>query len=63
MQLPLSSNTYDDVTDFRICGFHKNTKIVISRERNIFFFKQKNSLIAHQRPLYDKEQFYSGGNL
>ena len=27
---PLCSNAYDDVTDFEIGGFHKNTKIYIS---------------------------------
>ena len=52
---PLSSNTYDDVTDFEICAFHRNTKIQISRERNIFpslnkhikgYFTAKNSFAA-----------------
>ena len=32
VQLPLCSNVYDDVTDFAICGFHKNTKINIYLE-------------------------------
>ena len=49
MQLRLRNNAYDDVTDFEICGFHRNIK----RERNIsrtkhFFFKQKNVLITRQ---------------
>ena len=30
------NNAYDDVTNFEICSFHKNTKILISREQNIF---------------------------
>ena len=34
-------NAYDDVTDFEIFGFHKNTKIQISQEQNIFFIKLK----------------------
>ena len=37
MELTLCSNVYNDVTDFEICGFYKNTKIKISRERNIIF--------------------------
>ena len=24
--LPVCSNVYDDITDFEICGFHKNKK-------------------------------------
>ena len=31
-----TSNAYDDIKDFKICGFHKSTKIEISREQNIF---------------------------
>ena len=30
MYLPSCSNAYDDITDFEIFGFHKNTKIRIS---------------------------------
>ena len=51
---------YDDVADFEICGFHKNTKIQISKEGNIIFpsnkkfinytsratFWQKNGFVA-----------------
>ena len=46
MQLPLCSNDYDDVTDFEICEFHKNTK---SRylENETFFLQIKKSLITH----------------
>ena len=36
----LSSNAYDDVTDFAIRRFHKNTKTCKSRE-TLFFFKSK----------------------
>ena len=32
----LCSNAYDDVIDFKICAFHKNTKIQISRKQSIF---------------------------
>ena len=34
-------NAYDDVTDFEIYGFHKNTKTYISRERIIIFSSNK----------------------
>ena len=34
-------NTYDDVTDYEICEVHKNTKIQISQERNIFSSNEK----------------------
>ena len=37
----LCSNVYDDVTDFEICAFHRNTKTQISRERNIIFSSNK----------------------
>ena len=37
----LCSNAYDDVTYFEICGFHKNTKIMISRGQNIFSLNKK----------------------
>ena len=37
----LYSNAYDDVTNFEICGFHKNTKISVSRERNMFSSNKK----------------------
>ena len=36
-----SANRFDDVTDFEICEFHKNTKISISREQNIIFSSNK----------------------
>ena len=36
-----TSNAYDDVTDFKICEFHKSTKVQISRERNIFYSNKK----------------------
>ena len=53
MQLPLCSNAYDDVTDFEIYGFHKNTKIQIYQERNIIFYSnKKNPLITHPGLLY-----------
>ena len=64
MQLSLPSNAYNDVTDFEIYGFPKNTKSSISQEQNIIFSSnKKHSLIAHQRLLYVKEMFCSGGNL
>ena len=37
-----TSNTYDDVTDLKICGFHKSKKnLDISRTKHYFFFKLK----------------------
>ena len=30
-------NAYDDVTDFKICRFHKNKRTLISREQSIIF--------------------------
>ena len=37
----MCSNLYDDVTDFEVCGFVKNTSNVeISRTKNKFFFRQ-----------------------
>ena len=36
-----TSNAYDDATDFKICGFHKSTKLQISREPNIIFLQIK----------------------
>ena len=38
MELPLCSNSYDDVTDLEIWEFQNNTKIQISCEQNIAFF-------------------------
>ena len=32
-------HAYDVVRDFEICGFHKNTKLKISQERDIFLLK------------------------
>ena len=56
MQLLLCSNAYDEDTYFEICGFHKNTKILTTRDRNIIFSSnKKNSLITHQGLLYDKQ--------
>ena len=39
---------------------HKNLNI--SRTKQYFFFKWKNSLITHQGLLCDKKKFCSGGN-
>ena len=63
VSLPLCSSVYDDVTDFAICGFYKNTKVKISPERNIFSSNKKKSLITHQGLRYGKKYFFSGGNL
>ena len=50
MQLPLCSNAYDNVTDFKICEKHGNLD---TRERIVIFSSnKKNSLITHQGPLY-----------
>ena len=46
---------YGDVPDFEINGFLKNTKIQISRERNIFF--QIIMLVTHQGLLCGKNSF------
>ena len=45
MYLPLCSNTYDDVTDFKICGFHKNQKILNSIKK-IINYKSKATFMA-----------------
>ena len=37
----LCSNVFDDVTDFEICGIHKNTKIYISQKGDIIFSSNK----------------------
>ena len=37
MNLPLRSNAYDDVTDFEICGFHKNRNLDTLRTKHNFF--------------------------
>ena len=58
MELPLCSSAYDDVTDFEICGFHKNTKISISREQNIIFSsKKKNHQLHIKRYFMTKNSF------
>ena len=36
-----TSKIYDDVSDYEICGFHKNTEIYISQEQNIFPLHKK----------------------
>ena len=41
MKVSLCSNAYDDIRDFEIFGFHKNTKIYISQEQNIIFSPNK----------------------
>ena len=37
----------DDATDFEICGFYKNTRILKSWERNIIFSSNKKSHQVH----------------
>ena len=41
--MSIISNANDDVTDFETWGFHKNTKIYISRELNIIFSSNKKN--------------------
>ena len=42
-----TTNAYDDMTDFKICQFHKSTKIQISRKRNVIVsFKLKKMRIT-----------------
>ena len=53
-------------TDFETCGFHRNTKILMSQsqEQNFFFSSNKKKLfITHQGLLFGKKWFCSGGNL
>ena len=46
-----TSNAYNDITDFKICGLHKSTKIQIFREQNIIlFFKLKKWLLLNHAP-------------
>ena len=39
-----TNNASDDVTDFKICGFHESAKLQISREQNIFLQIKKMSI-------------------
>ena len=34
----MSSNVYDDATDFEVCGFNKNANISLSWEQIIILF-------------------------
>ena len=43
----MCSNAYDDVTGFKICGFHKNTKMQISLERNPIASSNKKNHQLH----------------
>ena len=45
----LCSNAFDGMIDFEICGFHKNTKIQISCERNIIFSSNKKIHQLHAK--------------
>ena len=63
MQLPLCSNAYDDITDCEICGFHKNTKIQTSQERNTFFLQIKKFINYTSRATLLQKIVCSGGNL
>ena len=36
----------DEITNFEICGFHKNTEIEISREKKRYFLRIKGYFIA-----------------
>ena len=44
-------------------GFTKTQKSQYLENEALFFLQIKNSLITHQALLYDKEWFFSGGNL
>ena len=53
----MCSNIYDDVKDFEVCGFIKNTKIKLFSEGTIifpYFFQMKKVLIVHLRSEYGK---------
>ena len=58
----MQQNLYLDILNNT---YISNTKILISwQQRNIIFsLNKENSLITNQVLLYDKEQFYTGGNL
>ena len=45
-------NAYDDMKNFKICRFHINIKIQISRERNLFFLqiKKKTQILLNDAP-------------
>ena len=46
-----TSNAYNDVTDFKICGFHKSTKnLDILRTKYYFFFKLKKYVLLNHVP-------------
>ena len=55
------SNAYDDVTDFEICRFHKNTKTYISWEQNIIFSSNKKIHLLHIKGCFNT--LFSGCNL
>ena len=60
MQLPLCGNVYDDVTDFEICGFHKNTKIYRHLEKETLVFLQMKKLkinYTSRATLFQKNSF------
>ena len=46
MQLPLCGNAYDDVTDFEMCGFRKDTKI---KNETLFLFRIKKFINCASR--------------
>ena len=57
MKLPLYSDTYDGVTNFDICGFHKNTKIWLFREPKIIFSSNKKINFTSRATLLQKIVF------
>lgn len=61
MNLPLRSNAYDDVTDFEICLFHKNTKTWILERETYFFLEIKTFINCAWRASYWKKKLCSEG--
>ena len=55
MYLPLCSNTYDDVTDFKICRFHKNLKnLDILKTKHIHLIQFKKIITNQGLLLWQK---------
>ena len=55
------SDVCDDITDFEVCGFTKNTKIYLENE-TFFLFSSSNEKLIHQYIKgYNVTNKFSGG--
>ena len=63
MQLSLCSYVYDVVTDFEICGFHKNIKIFDLENKTLFFLQLKKfNNYTSRATLWQKNNFIAEMN-